>query len=80
MGTTGGAGGTRRAATVVWELSQEGTVVVDVDAPVRPFGEVPHTPPRGTRVRDDLADPMDPAGDIVEREGKRRTLPPLPAR
>lgn len=67
----------RRAATVVWELSQEGTVVVDVDAPVRPFGEVPLTPPRGTAVPNDLDDPT---LDVVKREGKRRTLPPLPAR
>lgn len=66
-----------RAATVVWELSQEGTVVVDVDAPVRPFGGVPHTPPRGITVRDDLEDPT---ADAVKQEGKRRTLPPLPAR
>jgi hypothetical protein len=68
----------RRTATVVWELSEEGTVVVDVDAPVRPFGEVPHTPPRGTLVRPGDLD--DPTLDIVKREGKRRTLPPLPAR
>lgn len=59
----------RRAATVVWELSQEGTVVVDVDAPVRPFGEVPLT-----------RELKEPPSEIVKREGKRRTLPPLPAR
>jgi hypothetical protein len=78
MGATGT--GTRRAATVVWELSQEGTVVVDVDAPVRPFGEVPHTPPRGTKVRADLDYATDPTTDLANAEGKRRTLPPLPAR
>jgi hypothetical protein len=74
-------GATRRPATVVWELSQEGTVVVDVDAPVRPFGEVPHTPPRGTMVPNDLDELT---FDVVKEprvvEGKRRTLPPLPAR
>lgn len=70
---------TRRAATVVWELSQEGTVVVDVDAPVRPFGGLPRTPPLGKAagVQDDLDDPTE---DVVRDEGKRRTLPPLPAR
>lgn len=70
----------RRAATVVWELSQEGTVVVDVDAPVRPFGEVPLTPPRGTRIGVGEGALEDPTHEVVKREGKRRTLPPLPAR
>ena len=41
----------RGKASVVWELSElsaeDGVVVVDVDAPLRPFGTVP-TPPRGT--------------------------------
>lgn len=71
---------TRRAATVVWELSQEGTVVVDVDAPVRPFGAIPHTPPRGTMAHVHPDDLEDPTAEVVKSEGKRRTLPPLPAR
>lgn len=47
----------RRTASVVWELSEdEGMVVVDVDAPLRPFGSI--TPPRGTKLeaRDTLPD------------------------
>jgi hypothetical protein len=36
----------KTASTVVWELSEEGRVVVDVDAPLRPFGALP-TPPKG---------------------------------
>ena len=37
----------KKAAQVVWELSDEGRVVVDVDVPLRPFGSMP-TPPKGT--------------------------------
>lgn len=42
----------RRTASVVWELSEdEGMVVVDVDAPLRPFGG-PTTPAHGARAHD----------------------------
>lgn len=73
----------RRTASVVWELSQEGTVVVDVDAPVRPFGEVPLTPPRGTPMgaaAHPRASPQADSQPADHVEGKRRTLPPLPVR
>ncbi|HEY4224052.1 MAG TPA: hypothetical protein VGO62_22005 [Myxococcota bacterium] len=30
----------KRSASVVWELSEEGRVVVDVDVPLRPFGGI----------------------------------------
>ena len=55
----------RGKATVVWELSDEGRVVVDVDAPLRPFGALP-TPPRGVR-RDD-----EPTEKAFLRPGERK--------
>jgi hypothetical protein len=48
----------QKVVSVVWELlsepeaGQENRVIVDVDIPVRPFGEVPLTPPRGVLALD----------------------------
>ena len=56
-----------RKASVTWELSQEGVVVVDVDTPARPFGDV--TPVRGVQ-RGDLAvsEDTEPDGPAVEED------------
>ncbi len=43
------SGESRGKASVVWELSEaDGVVVVDVDAPLRPFGSMP-TPAKGIK-------------------------------
>lgn len=61
---------TRRSAAVVWQLSEdEEMVVVDVDAPLRPFGFARRDAPRP-----DAVSPDPPPAT----EGRRRTLPPLP--
>ncbi len=52
----------RGKASVVWELVDVGgapRLLVDVDAPLRPFGTDP-TPPRGVRALEDFDEPTRP--------------------
>ncbi|OGQ26243.1 MAG: hypothetical protein A2138_04290 [Deltaproteobacteria bacterium RBG_16_71_12] len=56
----------RGKASVVWELLEvEGAqrLVVDVDAPLRPFGADP-TPPHGIKLSCDLDEPTEPDGEL----------------
>lgn len=69
----------RGKASVVWELVDVGgaqRLVVDVDAPLRPFGTDP-TPPRGVRALDDF-DELTPADLMVDAE--EAPAPPSPPR
>lgn len=63
----------RGKASVVWELvDAEGAarLVVDVDAPLRPFGADP-TPPHGTRMPADFDEPTEPDGAQPQDAGGR---------
>ena len=57
----------RRKASVVWELTDDERLVVDVDAPLRPFGAVP-TPPRGVPSVD-AEEPVAESDEAVLRPG-----------
>ncbi|MCC7073192.1 MAG: hypothetical protein IT383_17860 [Deltaproteobacteria bacterium] len=67
----------RAKASVVWELvDAEGAqrLVVDVDAPLRPFGADP-TPPYGVRA----PDPFDEPTVVDEAEAAPAAAPAAPA-
>ncbi len=72
----------RGKASVVWELLEvEGAqrLVVDVDAPLRPFGADP-TPPHGIKLLCDLDEPTEPDGELrIDHDRHAETArPPRP--